>query len=66
MGNTDFKIILSGRCKCTNQAIKILGVNLKLGNNKTNLYDLNIIPKLTKIDSLISIWKIQDMTPHGP
>ena len=29
-----------------------------------NLHDLHITLQLTKIDNLISIWKLQDMTPY--
>ena len=44
------------------QPIKSLCVYLT--NNNTNLHDLNISDQLTKIDNLISIWKLQDMTPY--
>ena len=33
-----------------------------LTNDNINLHYLNITPQLTKIDHLVSIWKLWDMT----
>ena len=54
---------MSKEYKWTNQPIKILSVYLT--NNNIHLLDLNITPQLTKIDNLISIWKLQDITQYG-
>ena len=62
MTNTDFKITRSQDYKGTNQHIKISGVYLT--NDNTNLQYLNITSQLTRIDNLISIWRLQGMTPY--
>ena len=61
--NTDVKIITSWEYKWTNQPVKILSFYLTI--NITNLHDLNITPQLTKIDNVISIWKLWEMIPYG-
>ena len=60
--NTDLKIIMSQEYKWTNQPIKILGVYLT--NDNSHVHDLNIIPQLTKIGNLSSIWGLWDTTPY--
>ena len=53
--NTDLKF-------CDGQ-VKLLGVTFDA--NLKNLSDLNFVPKLEKLKSILRIWSMRDMTPIG-
>lgn len=49
--------------KISNGPIRLLGVSFT--NNGDDLFQLNFIPKLSRLKGLLGLWSVRDLTPMG-
>ncbi|PIK58954.1 hypothetical protein BSL78_04121 [Apostichopus japonicus] len=47
----------------TDGPIKVLGITLT--NNRSDLFPLNYLPKLSRLKSVLNMWSPRDLTPYG-